>query len=149
MSLKEECIKSCELILNNKEAELLSSENSARQSAAAESKSSAGDKHETARELIHQEREIITQRLNELYKQRNELDAAKSGGLSDRARQGSLLHTSIGYFFLGPALGFVKVGDTRIACVSISSPIGMILLGKKSGSSVVFRTQPIRIISIE
>lgn len=147
--LKSKLIKTCQSLLEEKEIELKSSEESARQSAASETKSSAGDKHETARELIHQEREIITQRLTELYKQMSELNLAGSNNESDVIKLGSLVKTSLGYFFLGPSLGFVKVNDLKIACVSTSSPIGEVLLGKTTGSVTEFRNNPIKIESIE
>ncbi|MEX1189056.1 MAG: 3-oxoacyl-ACP synthase [Bacteroidia bacterium] len=148
MSLKQDVIDTCRDLLKSRQLELQKDEESARESAASETKSSAGDKHETSRELIHRDREIITQSLNELSKQLLELDKAQDAASSDLIRLGSIVKTSLGYFFLGPSLGFVNSNDLKVACVSVSAPIALVILGKSAGESVNFRGNILKIESV-
>ena len=119
------------------------------ESLTSETKSSAGDKHETARELIHQERELVSRQINEADAQLAELNAIQENKSIDSISKGCIINTSIGYFFLGISLGFVKIDDLRIACISTSSPIGNLLLGKKLNDSFQFQGREIKILEIE
>jgi hypothetical protein len=149
MELKAKVKYTCEKILLARIAELKFDENSAKESAASETKSSAGDKHETARELIHQERELVSRQITEAEIQLAELNAIQNNNLSNSISKGSVIKTSIGYFFLGISLGFITIEDLKIACISTSSPIGKLLLGKKLHDSIQFQGRDIEIIEIE
>lgn len=149
MKIKNEVKIACEKILLARILELKQAENSAKESAATETKSSAGDKHETARELIHQERELVSRQINEADAQLAELNAIQENKSIDSISKGCIINTSIGYFFLGISLGFVKIDDLRIACISTSSPIGNLLLGKKLNDSFQFQGREIKILEIE
>jgi hypothetical protein len=145
---KQELIKKCEEILIERIAELKNDENSAIESAASETKSSAGDKHETARELIHKERELVSKQKMDAENLLAELLSINLSANNGSIVKGSLIITSIGNFFLGISLGFVIINDTRIACISIASPIGNKLFGKKLNEKFVFQDKLIEILEI-
>lgn len=147
--MKAKLIKQLLFQLNEKFNTLKKEEQSMIASAAGETKSSAGDKHETARELIHQERQIISRNLLEIEKQINQLEQMQAIDNHNTALEGSLILTSLGFFFLGPALGFVNFNDNKVACVSIASPIGALLHGRKIGESFGFRGTTVKIQNIE
>lgn len=149
MDIKNKIKLTCEKILKERISELKQAENSAKESAASETKSSAGDKHETARELIHQERELVSRQINEADAQLAELNAIQENTSINSVSKGCIINTSIGYFFLGISLGFVNIDDIRIACISTSSPIGNLLLGKKLNESFQFQGREIKILEIE
>lgn len=138
-SLKAQLIQIILEQLSTKLNRLKSDEESIKQSAAGETKSSAGDKHETSRELIHQEREIISKRLTEIENQIDHVRKIQSFDNKESIQDGAFVRTSIGDFFIGPALGFVLINDQKIACISIASPIGLMLKDKKPGDSFYFR----------
>ena len=145
---KTALITACEQILVERINELKMAEESAKESAASETKSSAGDKHETARELIHQERELVSRQKMETENLLDELKLIKASVHNDSVTKGSMVKTSIGYFFLGVSLGFVTINDLRIACISIASPIGGVLLGKKKNEQFTFQGKTIEIHEI-
>jgi transcription elongation GreA/GreB family factor len=149
MKSRDNVKHACEKILLARISELKQAENSAKESAATETKSSAGDKHETARELIHQERELVSRQINEAENQLAELNAIQERKLNNSISKGCVIYTTIGYFFLGISLGFIAVGDLRIACISTSSPIGNLLLGKKLNERFQFQGREIKILEID
>jgi transcription elongation GreA/GreB family factor len=146
--IKQELIKKCESLLLERISELKNAEDSAKESAASETKSSAGDKHETARELIHQERELVSKQKMDAQNLLAELLSINPSVNKALVVKGSLIETSIGYFFLGISLGFVIINDVRVACISIASPLGSNLLGKKLNEQFNFQEKTIKILDI-
>lgn len=112
------------------------------------SKSSAGDKHETGRAMIHLEQERLGKQLQDLQQQRitfQSIDFAPKNSIG----VGSLVKTNLNVYFLSLPLGVIELGNDKIISLSIASPFGRILNGKKLGDSVEFNglKQEIKVIS--
>ncbi|MDB4516743.1 3-oxoacyl-ACP synthase [Crocinitomicaceae bacterium] len=101
-----------------------------------ETKSSAGDKHETGRAMAQLEQEKLSKQLAETRKSVQGLKSIELDAVHNKIAFGSLVNTSRGYFFLSVGIGAVKIEETSVFCITAGSPIGQLLLGKSSGSSI-------------
>lgn len=123
-------------------------ERSAQESAANDTKSSMGDKHETSREILQQEREMNGRRMAESIRQKEEIERILPNHEFTQIQSGTLTETSLGWFFFSTALGFVHVDNVKVAVISMVSPIGQSLKGRKAGDSIMFQGKPILIKQI-
>lgn len=138
MEVKEQLFKLCKDFVNNRlqtVEEIISSNQHALQS---ETKSSAGDKHETGRAMLQLEMEKASQQLVGIQQMNSilaKIDVSKS---SEVAHLGSIVKTTTGNYFLSISAGKLVVENTTYYAVSISSPIGKLLLGKKVNETYSF-----------
>lgn len=103
-----------------------------------DTKSSAGDKFETTREMMQQD---ITRNKGLLADARQNLQLLNSiedAPLSESIRNGSLVYTSAGLFYISIPAGQLNYNDQQVFAISASSPIGKLFLGKKAGDLVSF-----------
>ncbi|MCJ8208524.1 3-oxoacyl-ACP synthase [Mucilaginibacter sp. RS28] len=100
-----------------------------------ETKSSAGDKYETSREMMQQETDRNMLMLNEANKQLVILNGINAGSANTSADTGSLVVTDKGNFYISVSAGTLTLESQKYFAVSISSPIGVQLRGKKTGES--------------
>ena len=148
MNLKENLFKQCKLFVNKRlqtVEELLSSNQKALQS---ETKSSAGDKHETGRAMLQLEMEKASQQLmgvNEMKIILAKIEVLKKHKI---AHLGSIIETNRVNYFLSISAGKLTIHDKDYFAVSISSPIGKLLLGKKMGEQFTFSGSTIKIVKI-
>lgn len=98
-----------------------------------ETKSSAGDKYETSREMMQQETDRSMQMLNEAKKQLVVLNSISGNGSHEIADTGSLVKTDKGSFYLSVSAGTLNLGSDKYFAVSVQSPVGVKLKGKKPG----------------
>ena len=109
-----------------------------RESSKEETKSSAGDKYETARAMIQQEIDKYSMQLHDAEKQK-----ALLSGLpvteDSIIRNGSLILTNKGNFFISISLGQLTIDNKNYFAISSASPIGAILLNKRKGDTFQFR----------
>ena len=113
-----------------------------------ETKSSAGDKHETGRAMLQLEMEKAGQQLISIQQMKETLakiDVVKDSNL---ARLGSLIETNLGSYFLSISAGKLKTEVTTVFAISTSSPIGKVLLGKKTGDVLSWNGKEINIQKI-
>ena len=146
--LKEAVFKHCDHFLREKAADYSAGDQSLLAALDSEGKSSAGDKHETGRAMIQLEREKLAQQrqLNEAAFQR--LSALKNKKPNALIGPGSLVKTSLATYYLAvPADIFVDSHQT-VYCISPQSPIGQLLLGKRSGDSFTFRDSDHEILEV-
>lgn len=101
-----------------------------------ESKSSAGDKHETSKAMNQLEQEKLAVQLDELEKQKMELQKIDLSLDLGYIMKGSLVFTNQGYLFVAIGLGKVKVKDNVIFAVSTTSPLGKEIIGHKKNEQV-------------
>ena len=73
------------------------------------------------------------------------IDVSKNSNI---AHLGSIVKTNIGSYFLSISAGKLTVCGTNYFAVSVSSPIGKLLLGKKEKEEVVFNGKKIIIDKI-
>lgn len=110
----------------------------AKESLLKEQKSTAGDKHETSRALVQIEIDKHAKQLQQtqkLYKVLHLIDASKK---SESIELGSVVKTNKGIYFLAVPLGPQQVENQNVFFISLASPIGQALNGKKVGDSISF-----------
>lgn len=113
-----------------------------------ETKSSAGDKYETGRAMMQIEEQNSKVQLAEAYEVRKKLlsiDITKSENV---VTSGSLVITNRGNYFISIGIGKVKIEDEVYFCISLNSPIGMQMRGKKAGEEITFNDNKIIIKNI-
>lgn len=147
--LKEELFKRCtEFILqriNTAETAL----QQAQEASNDDTKSSAGDKFETTREMMQQD---IARNKNLLFDGQQNLQLLNSIEhipASDAARNGSLVWTANGIFYISISAGQIKVDEKVIFAISAASPIGKLLMGKGAGESFSFNGKDYTIEKVE
>ncbi|MBE7690099.1 GreA/GreB family elongation factor [Tenacibaculum piscium] len=151
MSIKEKLYEQCVIFVANRlktVEEIISSNQKALQS---ETKSSAGDKHETGRAMLQLEMEKAGQQLHGIIKMKeilSKINTQNSQENSKIAHLGSLVKTTKNFFYLSISSGQLIIDNQPYFAVSVSSPIGRILLGKKQGDSFVFNTMEQKIVEI-
>lgn len=109
------------------------------ESLSSETKSSAGDKHETGRAMLQLEREKAGQQLAEVEKLKASLIKIDLAISSDIIGLGSVVFTSTAHYFIAISAGQLQVGTQSFFAISPNTPIGLLLLGKRTGDVVVFR----------
>lgn len=112
-----------------------------------DTKSSAGDKFETSREMSAQEfRRLQTQieYKTELIHQLNQLPNSKAVSV----QYGSLVQLNNQWILLGVGAGKFEIENTVVMCLSIHSPLGIVLVGKQKNDSIHFNNNTFTIQSI-
>jgi hypothetical protein len=138
MNIKQELFKQCEAFVNKRAQtveDIISSNQKALQS---ETKSSAGDKHETGRAMLQLEMEKAGQQLSGIQQMKEILSKIDVFKTSDIAHLGSIIETDSANYFLSISAGQLIVDNKVYFAVSVSSPIGKLLLGKKQGNALIF-----------
>lgn len=109
----------------------------AQQSANEETKSSAGDKYETGRAMAQLETGRNKIQLNEANKLRVALEGIPLTQAKTTIDAGSLVITNNGRFYLSISAGALTVNNETYFAVSVASPVGMQLKGKKAGDAFI------------
>jgi len=68
--------------------------------------------------------------------QKKELQAIEISQVHSVISKGSLVKSNKGLIFVGPGLGKLTVENETLIAVSLSSPLGQKLIGKKKGGEV-------------
>ncbi len=113
-----------------------------------ETKSSVGDKYETGRAMMQLEEQKIQSQLIHSKNSRQELRTLDLNK-KDIIIMGSLVETSLGVYFLSIGLGKIKVEQDLFYCISSTSPVGKLLLGKKEKEIIEFNNRKIEIFRID
>ena len=149
MNLKKELFIQCETFVNKRlqnVEEIISSNQKALQS---ETKSSAGDKHETGRAMLQLEMEKASQQLAGISQMKQTLSKIDVSKISNIAHLGSIIETNTAHYFISISAGNLMYKKKSYFAVSVSSPIGKLLLGKKKGDEVYFNKKKISIKNIQ
>ena len=148
LKIKEALFSQCESFVNKRlqtvEA-VLSSNQKALQS---ETKSSAGDKHETGRAMLQLEMEKAGQQLAGITQMKVVLSKIDILKTSKNACLGSVIITAKVSYFLSISAGQLVVADKSYFAISVSSPMGKLLLGKQEKEVISFNGKTIEIIGI-
>ncbi|TXD49930.1 GreA/GreB family elongation factor [Polaribacter sp. IC073] len=148
MNLKKELYKFCEEFVNKRlqtVEEVILSNQKALQS---ETKSSAGDKHETGRAMLQLEMEKASQQLEGITQMKETLAKVNILKSAENICLGSVVFTEKVNYFLSISAGQLVIADTTYYAVSVSSPIGKLLLGKKINDEFIFNKKKIMITEI-
>lgn len=115
-----------------------------------DTKSSAGDKFETTREMVSQDisrtKGLLTDAKQNLQLLLS-LESVPTTG--DTVRNGSLVYTSKGIFYISISAGQMKVEDQQVFAISFASPIGKLMIGKEVGESFSFNQNEYTIQKIQ
>jgi transcription elongation GreA/GreB family factor len=110
----------------------------AREASNDDTKSSAGDKFETSREMMQQDIDRNKRLLIDAEENQRVLHSLKDAPFSESARNGSLVYTNNGNFYLSISAGQLQLDKELFFAISAVSPIGKLLLGKKKGEQFDF-----------
>lgn len=138
IELKEALLLMCIRHIKDRKEKILNSIASIEESLFTEGKSTAGDKHHTGRAMLQIERENTGIQLMEVENTEAILRKISIHSKSDIIRMGSLVSTKNANYFLSISAGMVAVNGANYICISIGSPIGQLLLGKKKGDTYTF-----------
>ncbi|MCG1035132.1 GreA/GreB family elongation factor [Polaribacter sargassicola] len=148
MEVKKALFEQCLQFVNNRlqtVEEIISSNQKALQS---ETKSSAGDKHETGRAMLQLEMEKASQQLAGINQMKEILSKINISKKATIAHLGSVIETDVANYFLAISAGQIKLDNKVYFVVSVSSPIGKLLLGKKVNDKINFNGKTFNIKEI-
>lgn len=114
-----------------------------------ETKSSAGDKHETGRAMAQLEQEKLGKQLINNIQLREGVSRIEIAEPHTSIAFGSLIHTNMGYFFLSVGIGQITVDSTDVFCMTASTPLGRVLLGKQVSETVKLNGRKFEIIDLK
>ena len=120
----------------------------AREASNDDTKSSAGDKFETTREMMQQDISRNKRLLMDAKQNLQVLESIKDLAPSDRIKNGSLVVTSEGSFYISISAGQLNIDGQTIFAISALSPIGQLLLGKKVNDTITFNQKEYSILEI-
>jgi len=138
------CLKKVDIKLQETEEALASLQ----QSLGSETKSSAGDKHETGRAMLQLEMEKLGKQHQEAQKMQMLLLRIQPDKQTEVAHLGSLIETATHNYFLSVSLGGLTLENKVYYAISPQSPIGKLLLGKRTGEHFTFQGTSHQILNI-
>ena len=121
----------------------------AQESSSSETKSSAGDKYETGREMANAERDRHATQLQQARQQQAELLRISPDAPCDTVRPGALVHSSLGWFYLGIGAGQLVVAGRACVAVSAGAPLALALKGKRAGEEAVFQGRVVQVLAVQ
>lgn len=110
-----------------------------------ENKSSMGDKYETGLAMMHIEREKKEAQLRQALDLQTKLKSIYPNKVHEIVEPGSLVVTNYGHYYIAIGLGKAIIEEETFYVVSIQSPIGQALKGKKAGDSITFLNKQYKI----
>jgi len=149
MTYKEELYAECILHVKKREHTVTTIISSNQRALKSETKSSAGDKHETGRAMLQLEMEKAGQQLHSITQMKEILAKVDTNKKTILASLGSLVLTNKFSYFLSISAGEIEITGRKCYAISISSPIGKLLLGKQKGDKFTFNNNTIEIITVD
>ena len=148
LKIKEALFEQCEVFVNKRLYNIENVISSNQRALQSETKSSAGDKHETGRAMLQLEMEKAGQQLAGIVQMKEILAKMNISNTSKNACLGSLILTEKACYFLSISAGQLVVENKVYFAISVSSPIGKLLLGKQEKEVISFNGNPIVINEI-
>ena len=146
--IKEKLFFHCKNYLQKRKNLLEQRKNELQLALTSETKSSAGDKHETGRAMIQIEREKLGNQLLTLELEVQKLRSLKNHYNTGIVSLGSVVHTNNGNYYIALAAESCDIETHKYYCISPISPIGKLLLGKKTKEHIKFNSTISIIIEI-
>jgi hypothetical protein len=135
--------------VNKRVSDLEKALDSSRAEMVSESKSTAGDKHETGRAMAQLEQEKLGRQVLSARELQQAIAQIKVDEKHAEIQYGSLVKTSNGWFFFSVGIGKLMVDGESVFCLTMTSPLGNALRGKKVGETVTFNGRPVVIEELE
>lgn len=139
LELKEQLYSQCVDFVEERLLTIQTQIKEIQESLTSETKSSAGDKHETGRAMLQLEREKAGRQLAEIEKLKMVISKIDPTKMSKIIGLGSAVTTSNANYFIAISVGELNVGAERFFAISPNTPMGLLLMGKQVGDSVMFR----------
>ena len=146
--IKEQLILECKKFVEDKFQTVNTIMVSNQEALQSEMKSSAGDKHETGRAMLQLEMEKASTQLDAIDQMKLTMNKIDINGNSKIARLGSVVVTSSGNYFLAISVGKIEIAKDVYFAVSLSSPIGKLLLGRKENDQLNFNGKQLKVLHI-
>ncbi|WP_175634593.1 3-oxoacyl-ACP synthase [Pedobacter ghigonis] len=137
-TLKSNLYQLCLTFIQKRIENITYSMEQARQASNDDTKSSAGDKYETTREMMQQEMDRNSKLLYEAGQQKIALQQLENVESAKLVKNGSLVFTSEGNFYISISAGELNVDGQKFFAVSQASPIGKLLIGKAKNEGFKF-----------
>ncbi|MCX3266657.1 hypothetical protein [Pedobacter agri] len=137
-TLKNQLFQLCFTLIQNRIENIEYSMLQARQASNDDTKSSAGDKYETTREMMQQEMDRNSKLLYEAGQQKIALQQIENVDAAKEVKNGSLILTSNGNFYISISAGELNVDGEKFIAVSQAAPIGRAFLNAKVGDELSF-----------
>lgn len=148
MALKQELYTFCTTFVEDRVNRIQKQMEEVQTALSSETKSSAGDKHETGRAMLQLEMEKLGKQLAEAENMTQLLHKVDIGSVKGTASLGSLVKTSGANYFLAISAGEYKGAPEKHYCISVNTPIGIMLLGKTVGDTIKFNQEVFEILDI-
>lgn len=149
LAIQEQLFQLCLTDIDERIAVLRASIAEARDAQQSDTKSSAGDKFETTREMMTQQIETLSKQLSEVETQRHQLLSLVNVTPAVQIQAGSVVYTDAANFYISVSVGAKQWNNEVFVCLSPSSPLGKLLLGKTINSAISFNQKKYRIIAIQ
>lgn len=146
--IKEQLVLECKKFVDDKFQTVNTIVVSNQEALQSEMKSSAGDKHETGRAMLQLEMEKASTQLDAIDQMKLTMNKIDIYGNSKIARLGSVVVTSSGKYFLAISAGKIEMAKDVYFAVSLSSPIGKLLLGRRENDQLNFNGKQLKVLHI-
>lgn len=146
--LKQELYNQCINFVQNKRSNIQRIIDEIHTSMTSESKSTAGDKHETGRAMLQLEREKAGNQLKEVERLEASLKKLQWDKSTEFIALGSYVVTDTICYYISISAGELVLAGKKVYAISMQSPIGQLLLGKKKGDHFVFRGKSAEIVEV-
>lgn len=113
-----------------------------------DTKSSAGDKFETTREMMQQDITRNKSLLMDAKQNLQVLHSIQDVPVSEAIRNGSLVYTSNGVFYISISAGQLNLEGETYFAISAASPVGKLMTGKKVNELFSFNQKEYQIKAI-
>ncbi|MGB5417888.1 3-oxoacyl-ACP synthase [Algibacter sp.] len=147
-NIKPLLFKACENFINARFETVQNTIKEIQESLQSETKSSAGDKHETGRAMLQLEREKAGHQLAEIENTRALLQKVNIEKTSNVIGLGSIVYTTQANYFIAISAGELMVDHDKFYAISANTPIAKLLLSKKVGDHIQFRSSTFTIKKI-
>lgn len=148
MEIKTALLQQCLEYVNTRLQTVEETIQSHRKALSSETKSSAGDKHETGRAMLQLEMEKAGQQLTSILQMKETLSRINIAKKSSAVSLGTLVETNSGTYFISVSAGEITLDSKNYFAISIASPIGKLMLGKKTGEVLTWNGKEINIHKI-
>ncbi|MCU4156908.1 hypothetical protein J1N10_13045 [Carboxylicivirga sp. A043] len=149
LTIKTKLLEELNRIIDEKINTIKSSISDISDSMKNDTKSSAGDKFETGREMMQIELSKQQVQLKKQLQLKKDLELIKLNKSYTSIEFGSLVHTNKGLYLMAIAHGKVTIDSRDYYVLSMASPIGQQLKGKKTGDEINFNNQLIKVLDIQ
>jgi transcription elongation GreA/GreB family factor len=148
MNLKTQLIHHIEGLLKGRITEAEQAMAAAQEARNSDTKSSAGDKFETGRAMMQMEIDKLEAQLGKAAMLQKDLARVDMDRVCTKVEFGSLVLTDRENYFVAIGLGKVELDGRLFYAISMASPIGAALEGKRVGDAVDFQGRRILVTEI-